>query len=234
MLSRVIFVGAHDMKETRGVKTSFYIEAKPIVEESQEEVDLSKEISWNVVNSAPIVSDFKTVLFPNNGAIEKALQAIADKFEDADNLSDDEYNKLLDSMPVINLSRFAVDAPKAYFRRYYNDSEDGTIHAGDFIVASESDEFLPNDPYKRKLFKSITVTSLVKIDEKGVEVAAEDINRKAAYLWRSNLEINDEKGFSIFEIAEDVMKKEAVRDGRTISPAQKEEANDAPQFSRRR
>lgn len=233
MLSKIIKVKPFKMTEVNGVTTSFYIEARPIRVESEDdaEIDLSKEISWDVVNSAPIISDFQTLLFPNNQKVEDAFWKLADMFENFDQKDADEMQAIRDAAPVINLARFSVDAPKPYFRRYVNSYEG--VRAGDYIVAEGKDEFLPNDPYKRKLFKTISVTSLVRIDEHGREVAVENLNRKAARQWTTNLEVNKDSGFPIFEIVEDVMKREAVRERKALSPAQKEETNDAPQFSRR-
>ena len=83
--------------------------------------------------------------------------------------------------------------------RYVNDGEG--VKAGDWIIAEKDDETLPNDPMKRKVFRSIWVTSICKT-ENGIDIPKENVVRKAARAYTNGLTTDAGAGKMICPCAE--------------------------------
>lgn len=126
------------------------------------------------------ISPFRTILFPNNNTICNAFLNLLDENEKREK----EGKKPI--FPFINLNRFEEPTPEPYFRRYTKDG-DG-VKEGDWILAVGDDEYLQNDPMKRKVFRTIWVTSICKTDNEGNDLPTENIVRKAARAYSNGLE----------------------------------------------
>lgn len=224
MKSQITKIDAIEMENAfSDVNVCFYIEASPIVE-NKELDDLSDEQLnelleqgdiTSVFNSARNISPFRTVLFPNDERVMNLFGKIWQKGEKA--IKNGEKPKY----PTINLNRFEEEAPEPYFRRYVNDSEDGTIKAGDWILAEEGDETLENDEKGRKLFRTIWVTSTCKTDENGNDKQIENTVRKAKRAWANGLETDAGTG-KMFTPAKKQLEKE-----KQIASAKQAKRNDA-------
>lgn len=180
-----------EAKAINGVDTCFLIEATP-TETGGEMLD-KEEIKRRILEGEDIssltnssnISPFRTVLFPNN-------ETIMDTFMDLI-LDNEERDKKGEKpiYPIINLNRFEEPAPEAYFRRYTKDG-DG-VKEGDWIIASGEDEFLPEDILKRKVFRTIWVTSVCKTVD-GKDIPTENVTRKALRAWANGMETDTDKG----------------------------------------
>lgn len=180
------------------ITSCFYIVATPIAKEDESEIE---DLDTFLTNGGDItelanrsnISPFRTLLFPNSVKIMEAFIKILD-----DNVEREEKG-IKPIFPTVNLNRFNVDAPEAYFRRYVNDG-DG-VKAGDWIKAQEGDEVDSNDPLQRKIFRTISVTSLCKTNENGEDIPTENITRKALRAWTVGLETEAGNGKMLTPVA---------------------------------
>lgn len=181
------------------VEYCFLITANPIDTESNamSEEDLNKLIleggDISEIANKSNISPFRTILFPNTSQICDVFLSLLDKNEERERKGEKPI------FPTINLNRFEQETPEPYFRRYTKDG-DG-IKEGDWIIAQTGDEMLPNDPMKRKVFRSIWVTSICKTDANGVDVPTENVVRKAARAYTNGLETQAGSGKMIVPCA---------------------------------
>ena len=221
---------AHDVsKPVNDVDTCFWIEAEAIVEKqvSEEDVDLSEELTSDFFNSSRTIAPFRTLLFPNSVVIMEKLDAIYQNAEKA--IKENKTPKY----PTINLNRFEKEVTP-FFRRYMKTTDE--YNAGDWILAQEGDETHPDDKAEkpRKLFKTIWVTCLCNgVDEQGNDKPAESVDRKAARAWSVGLEVGEE-GFSMFNIAEEVLKLENKRAERKVGSDEEFNSDKKPDSRERR
>lgn len=196
---------------TSDVQTCFLITATPIIEEN-ENVDIDAlfaeggDIS-ELANKSNI-SPFRTILFPVNTKVENAFLKLIDDNEQRTAKGEKER------YPTINLNRFEVASPEPYFRRLTKDSDTGK--EGDYILANGEDETFENDPKKRKVFRTLWVTSICKTNEKGEDIPTENITRKALRAWQSGLDVVAGNGFML-EPCGETLEKESRRAQRQTS-----------------
>lgn len=181
------------------INVCFLITATPIATNETEisDEDLNRMLleggDISELNNTSNISPFRTVLFPNSVKIMNAFIKLIDDNEERK----DKGEKPI--YPTINLNRFEKPTPEPYFRRYVNDGEG--VRAGDWIIAEKDDETLPNDPMKRKVFRSIWVTSICKT-ENGIDIPTENVVRKAARAYTNGLTTDAGAGKMICPCAE--------------------------------
>lgn len=146
------------------------------------------------------ISPFRTILFPNSLQIANAFLNLIETNEKRE----EEGKKPI--YPTINLARFEKETPEPYFRRYVNDSDTGA-KAGDWIFAENGDETLPNDPLKRKVFRTVWVTSVCKT-ENGIDIPTENVTRKAARAYTNGLTTDAGSGKMICPCAQQLKLEE--------------------------
>lgn len=175
------------------VPVCFLITANPIVldDDAMSEEELNRLVmeggDISELTNKSNISPFRTILFPNDKRIANVFIKLLNDNDDRE----EQGKKPI--FPTINLNRFEQETPVAYFRRYHTKDENGE-NEGNFILASEGDETLPNDPMKRKVFRTIWVTSICKTDANGVDTPTENIVRKAARAYTNGLETDTIKG----------------------------------------
>ena len=181
------------------VEYCFLITANPIDTESNamSEEELNRLImeggDISEIANKSNISPFRTILFPNTSQICDVFLSLLDKNEEREKKGEKPI------FPTINLNRFEQETPEPYFRRYTKDG-DG-VKEGDWIIAQTGDEALPNDPLKRKVFRSIWVTSICKTDVNGVDTPTENVVRKAARAYTNGLETQAGSGKMIVPCA---------------------------------
>lgn len=181
------------------VEYCFLITANPIDTESNamSEEDLNKLIfeggDISEIANKSNISPFRTILFPNTSQICDAFLSLLDTNEER------EKKGKKPIFPTINLNRFEQETPEPYFRRYTKDGNG--VKEGDWIIAQTGDETLPNDPMKRKVFRSIWVTSICKTDANGVDIPTENVVRKATRAYTNGLETQAGSGKMIVPCA---------------------------------
>lgn len=176
------------------VDTCFLITANPI--ESNESAIDEETINRMIMNGEDIseltnksnISPFRTILFPNSSLICDAFIKLVD-----DNAERKEKGEK-EIYPTINLNRFEEQAPEAYFRRYTKDGD--TVKEGDWIIAEPGDEVLDGDELKRKVFRTLWVTSICKTVD-GKDIPTENVVRKAARAWTNGLKTTAGSGYMI-------------------------------------
>lgn len=224
MKSQITKIDAVEMENAfNEINVCFYVEATPIVENKElnemSDADLNNLLEsgdiTNIFNSSRNISPFRTVLFPNDERVMKLFGKIWEKGKKAIEKGEKP------TYPTINLNRFEEEAPEPYFRRYVNDSDDGTIKAGDWILAEDGDERLENDEKGRKLFRTIWVTSTCKTDADGNDKQIENTVRKAKRAWANGLETDAGMG-KMFTPAKKQLEKE-----KQIAAAKQAKRNDA-------
>lgn len=223
MKSQITKIDAIEMENAfNDVNVCFYIEASPIVENKELDDMDDEELNnllesgdiTSVFNSSRNISPFRTVLFPNDERVMNLFGKIWKKGEKA--IKDGKKP----TYPTINLNRFEVESPEPYFRRYVNDSDDGTTKAGDWIIAEDGDETDETDEKGRKLFRTIWVTSTCKTDENGNDKPIENTIRKAKRAWVNGLETDAGTG-KMFTPAKKQLEKE-----RQIAASKQAKKND--------
>lgn len=209
MKAKLTFIKELEINNPRTEVTScFWIEAMPVMEEVEDvDANLEEEITFEVCNSAKLVANFRTVLFPNNVKFMEQLQLLSDKFTAWEERETDELPK----MPFIYLDRYEVGAPEPYFRRFMTDGDDHVV--GDWILAGSGDVFDPRDPLKRKVFTSLVVTCLCdkELNAEGIYAPRESVNEKATRSWREGVKISDTHGCAMFAPVEETLKLETKR-----------------------
>lgn len=234
MKSQIIEMVEHEVSSpVNDITSCFYIVAQPIVEEGEDDIE---DLDTFLANGGDItdlanksnISPFRTLLFPNS---ERIMNAFIKVIEDNEDRIDRKEKPIY---PTINLNRFEVEAPEPYFRRFVKDTEENK--AGQWIKAQQGDETDPNDPLQRKIFRTITVTSLCKTDENGNDTPTENITRKALRAWTVGLETEAGNGKMLTPVAAR-LRAEAVRAKAKESEdtsADEILANKAPRRERRR
>lgn len=181
------------------VEYCFLITATPIDAESNamSEEELNRLImeggDISEIANKSNISPFRTILFPNTSQICDVFLSLLDKNEEREKKGEKSI------FPTINLNRFEQETPEPYFRRYTKDG-DG-VKEGDWIIGQIGDEIFPNDALKRKVFRSIWVTSICKTDANGVDTPTENIVRKAARAYTNGLETQAGSGKMIVPCA---------------------------------
>jgi hypothetical protein len=181
------------------VEYCFLITANPINTESNamSEEDLNKLIleggDISEIANKSNISPFRTILFPNTSQICDVFLSLLDKNEEREKKGEKPI------FPTINLNILKGDILEPYFRRYTKDG-DG-VKEGDWIIAQAGDETFPSDPIKRKVFRSIWVTSICKTDVNGVDTPTENVVRKAARAYTNGLETQAGSGKMIVPCA---------------------------------
>lgn len=188
------------------VDVCFLITANPI---NSEENELSEEeLNRMILNGEDIsdltnkvnISPFRTVLFPNSVKIANVFLDLIEKNEEREEKGEKPV------YPTINLNRFEKETPETYFRRYVKDNDNGA-KAGDWILAEGDDEVLPNDPLRRKVFRTVWVTSICKT-ENGIDIPTENVTRKAARAYTNGLTTDAGSGKMICPCAEQMLLEE--------------------------
>ena len=196
---------------TNDVQTCFLITATPIIEEI-EDIDIDALFAEggdiSTLTNHSNISPFRTILFPINIKVENAFLKLIDDNEQRTAKGEKER------FPTINLNRFEMESPEPYFRRLSKDSDMGK--EGDYILANGEDETFENDPKKRKVFRTLWVTSICKTNEKGEDIPTENITRKALRAWHSGLEVVTGNGFML-EPCRETLEKESRRAQRQTS-----------------
>jgi hypothetical protein len=188
------------------VNVCFLITATPIA--AKEDEISEEELNRLILEGGDIselanksnISPFRTILFPNSSQIANAFLNLIETNEKRE----EEGKKPI--YPTINLARFEKETPEPYFRRYVNDS-DTEAKAGDWIIAENGDETLPNDPLKRKVFRTVWVTSVCKT-ENGIDIPTENVTRKAARAYTNGLTTDAGSGKMICPCAQQLKLEE--------------------------